>query len=112
MQMEKKYIKLSIAGLAVVALVIGLSVGLTQKNRSSASNAASNARSGANVASDAADVDQCYGKSGKSGGAYGKSGKSGDRNRKLIVPGTEEFASAVGSGTRQKLRNELMRGTS
>ena len=119
MPVEKKYIKLAVAGLAVTALVIGLSVGLTQKNKSATNSAAAAASGSVNVASDpgaARDYEEyCYaGKSGKSGGnwpvggTYAKSEKGGgeDRRRKLVVPGTEEFHATVQG--REELRGELM----
>ena len=113
MKFEKKYVKISIAALAVVALVIGLSVGLTQKSKSDKNVSASNAASGSDVnAIDNKDADYCSsssGKSGKSGGSSGKSGKSGGR-RRLVVPGTEDYEpSMVNPGKRKKLRNELKR---
>lgn len=119
MPVEKKYIKLAVAGLAVTALVIGLSVGLTQKNKAaSTSSAASAAKGNQNTASASASAnfdEYCYaGKSGKSGGSWPvggtrtKSGKSGDEDarRKLVVPGTEEFHATVKG--REELRGELM----
>jgi len=119
MPVEKKYIKLAVAGLAVTALVIGLSVGLTQKNKAAnTSSKAAAAKGNQNTASavGSANFDEyCYaGKSGKSGGnwpvggTYAKSGKSGgeDRRRKLVVPGTEEFHATVQG--REELRGELM----
>eukprot|EP00579_Thalassiosira_antarctica_P019825 CAMPEP_0201960406 /NCGR_PEP_ID=MMETSP0904-20121228/7134_1 /ASSEMBLY_ACC=CAM_ASM_000553 /TAXON_ID=420261 /ORGANISM="Thalassiosira antarctica, Strain CCMP982" /LENGTH=472 /DNA_ID=CAMNT_0048506353 /DNA_START=129 /DNA_END=1547 /DNA_ORIENTATION=+ len=122
MKFEKKYVKISIAALAVVALVIGLSVGLTQKSGSDKNVSSSNAISGSDVyAIDNKDADYCSsssgksgksggssGKSGKSGGSGGKSGKSGGR-RRLVVPGTEEYVNVAGMGKRRTLRNEMMR---
>jgi hypothetical protein len=97
---DKKYIKLGAAALAVSALVIGLSVGITQSQKSKNVSAAA-AQGVTNPASESVALeDTCL-----------PDGGSGGRNRRLVVPGTEEFANEVGSGKRQKLRSELMRGT-
>jgi hypothetical protein len=100
---DKKYIKLGAAALAVSALVIGLSVGITQsqKNKNVSAAAASGAT---NPASESVALeDSCL--------PGGKSGEIGGRMRRLVVPGTEGFANDVGSEKRQKLRSELLRGT-
>ena len=124
MPVNKKYLKIGVACLAVTALVIGLSVGLTQKNKNN-NNAASS-----NAAYDTYDIDSaayeqvCYGKSGKSGGGSGKSGKSGgfsmmsyegksgkSGNRALYVPGILEAYgddTDASTGKRRKLRNQLV----
>ena len=112
MAVNKKCVKIGVAGLAVVALVIGLSVGLTQRSKTkSAEMGASAATDGSSVYSDFdkdADCSSSSGKSGKSGGSSSKSGKSG--GRVLVVPGTEEYVNGVGMGKRRKLRNELILG--
>jgi len=126
MPVNKKYLKIGVACLAVTALVIGLSVGLTQKNKNN-NNAASS-----NAAYDTYDIDSanyeevCYGKSGKSGGGSGKSGKSGgynmslmslpgksgkSGNRALYVPGILEAYgddTDASTGKRRKLRHQLL----
>ena len=125
---EKKYIKLGVAGLAVVALVIGLSVGLTQRNKNNKSASSSAASSYAYDSCDDYGSYGSYGKSGKSGGSgggsggskgsksgsysgSGKSGKSGGKGRMLVVPGTEDYeAVKVNANKRRKLRNELVKG--
>ena len=112
MAVNKKCVKIGVAGLAVVALVIGLSVSLTQKSKTkSAEMGASAATDGSSVHSDFdkdADCSSSSSKSGKSGGNSSKSGKSG--GRMLVVPGTEEYVNGVGMGKRRKLRKELIRG--
>ena len=131
MAIDKKYVKLGVAGLAVVALVVGLSVGLTQKNQNkSGSMEAANAVNGGNVAADfdkeslkICSPSSRSSKGGKSGG--GKSGKSGGSGsgdssddgsgRRLVVPGTEDYERVdidIDPSKRRKLRNELMRGES
>ena len=85
-KIEKKYIKIGIASLAVVALVIGLSVGLTQSNKNGV-NASASSSNANGMDYDKSMLDHCSttggsGKSGKSGGgssgsSSGKSGKSG-----------------------------------
>ena len=124
MPVNKKYLKIGVACLAVSALVIGLSVGLTQKNKNN-NNAASS-----NAAYDTYDIgaidtanEVCFGKSGKSGGGSGKSGKSGgysmsfegksgkSGNRALYVPGILEAYgddTDASTGTRRKLRHQLL----
>ena len=111
---DKKHLKIGIAVFAIAALVIGLSVGLTQKSDKSTNNASSSQAYGAyDIDFDTADcvvVNSGSGKSGKSGGGpsadSGKSGKSGDR-RALYVPGTEDAEASA--GMRRKLRDELLR---
>ena len=123
---EKKYIKLGVAGLAVAALVIGLSVGLTQRNKNnksaSSSNAAETYGAYSHLDCESDHSHSSSGKSGKSGGSggskgskssysgSGKSGKSGG-HRQLVVPGTEDYeAVKVNANKRRKLRNELVKG--
>ena len=161
---NRKYVKVGIAALAVTALVIGLSVGLTQRNRTDKNLAAARGSDvgdvGGTISASADYDDECSsytGKSGKSGGS--KSGKSGGSksaksggsyyygssssssredddsssssskssksgasssasrdesgDRRLVVPGTEDYASGTGAsseGVRRKLRNDLLRG--
>ena len=59
---DKKYLKICVAGLAVTTLVIGLSVGLTQKNKNINSAASSNAAYETYDIIDTKD-NMCYGKS-------------------------------------------------
>ena len=129
---EKKYIKFGVAALAVTALVIGLSVGITesQKNKNAvASNSVS-----ASLAEYETYDNHCSssGKSGKSGGGSGKSGKSGGHGHSmpysssgksgksgnrhaLYVPGILEAFGDETKGQdmnqRRKLRNSLADGT-
>ena len=124
MPVNKKYLNIGVACLAVTALVIGLSVGLTQKNKNN-----NNAAASSNAAYDTYDIDSaayeevCYGKSGKSGGGSGKSGKSGgysmsyegksgkSGNRALYVPGILEAYgddTDASTGKRRKLRHQLL----
>ena len=117
MKFGKKNIKLSIVALVIITLVVGLSVGLTQKNKSNSAAAASNDNQ--NIDLDSEYDNECLdksvsGKSGKSGDrkSEGKSGKSGENSCRLVVPGTEEYVNVVGMGKRRKLRNKLMRGKS
>lgn len=124
---EKKYIKIGVAGVAAAALIIGLSVGITQKNKNSKNMSASNAMN-----MDDKMYEHCSttsGKSGKSGGSSGKSGKSGGSSsysysygksgksggsssdsRRLVVPGTEDYAFAKVVGRQGKLRSDLQGG--
>ena len=113
---DKKHLKIGIAVFAIAALVIGLSVGLTQKSNKSTNNASSSLTYGAyDVDYDEADcvvVNSGYGKSGKSedGSGSSKSGKSSSSDpdrRALYVPGTEDAEASA--GIRRKLRDELLR---
>ena len=129
---EKKYIKFGVAALAVTALVIGLSVGITesQKNKNAV---ASNSVSASLAEYETYDYHcSSSGKSGKSGGGSGKSGKSGGYGdmsysgsgksgksgygrRALYVPGILEAFGDETKGQdmnqRRKLRNSLADGT-
>ena len=112
---DKKHLKIGIAVFAIAALVIGLSVGLTQKSNKSTNNASSSLAYGAyDVDYDPADcaVVSGYGKSGKSSSEsgsskFGKSSSSDSDRRALYVPGTEDAEAAA--GIRRKLRDELLR---
>lgn len=87
---EKKTIKLGAAALAVVALVVGVSVGVSQgqKNRNNVSSAMAGAMP---------DVDYCAEPTAS------KAGKSGrrERQRRLVVPGTEDYQKG---GDRRSIR--------
>lgn len=127
---QKKYIKLAAAGLAVVAIVIGVSVGVTQsnKNKASVSALASGSEFGFENIDDVCSSSSKSGKSGGSGGSKSSKGmsmsKSGkgmsmsksskssldDGTRRLVVPGTEDYVAEFGPGSRRALRNELLRG--
>ena len=77
-RVDKKYIKLGVVGLAASALIIGLSVGLTQRNKNARNASAANANNDAGVTSSEFNIEErCipYPKSGKSGGGT-KSGKA------------------------------------
>jgi len=111
---EKKSIKIFAVGAAAVALVIGLSVGITQSNKSRSTNA--------NYSMSAEDVSQyeCVestaqgsGKSGKgssvANGSGSKSGKSAG-GRRMIVPGTEDYQrDKIHTNQRRFLASELLR---
>ena len=121
---NKRNLKIGVAAMAIAALIIGLSVGLTQNNKNanvSSSNASNNM-----YQTYSSDCDSHSGKSGKSGGSYsgsGKSGKSGSSSsggksgksggRALAVPGTEDYEQVTIKSNpvrRRKLRNELIKG--
>lgn len=97
---EKRTIKISVAVMAIAALVMGLAIGLGQKNKNDKTSSASSLQSYQRV------CDQSTAGIA-SGGA--KSGKSGGR-RELIVPGTEDAAVSLGSGKRRMMKEELLRG--
>ena len=97
MAVNKKYLNIGVAGLAVGVLAISLSVGLTQKiKNNSAEMGASPTIDGSSVYSDfEEDCSSSLGKSGKSGGSGGKSGggKSGKSGGSccLVVLDTEDY---------------------
>ena len=100
---NKKYMKLGIAALAAFALIIGLAVGLGQRNAANRSVSSSFAmEDGYECDEEAAPVQESNrpegnGKSGKSS----KSGKGSKRRRELIVPGTEDYRKVnLGLGSR------------
>ena len=94
MPVDRKHMKIGVAALAATALVIGLSVGLTQKNRTS-NRSSELAATGGYRMSDCVyvevEVEQSMGKSGK-GSKGSKSGKfigsqvSGVSVRSLVNP--------------------------
>ena len=102
---EKKWIKIAVAGVAATALIIGLSVGISQsqsRNRVASSAYGYGDIDGYTCGSKSAKAtySPSYAgpsKSGKSDGGGGKSGKSSssptpDYGRRLIVvPGTEDY---------------------
>jgi len=96
----KKSIKIFAACAAAVAIVVGVSVGITQGNESRSTNA--------NFGKVAEDISmyECV-ESTVSGG--GKSGKSGV-GRRMIVPGTEDYLRVkVPANQRRRLASELLR---
>ena len=106
-----KYAKAGLAVLAIAALAVGLSIGLTsKKNRNTA---ASNANDVVDVSSSYANVDECIeqgygGKSGKgsksgSSGSSSKSGKSSSGSK-----GSKSSNSS--DSQKRKLRSILMNG--
>ena len=120
---NKRNLKIGIAAMAIAALIIGLSIGLTQNNKNT-NVSSSNASGMFQTYGDGCDHS---GKSGKSGGSYsgsGKSGKSGSSSssdgksgksggRALAVPGTEDYEQVTIKSNpvrRRKLRNELIKG--
>ena len=118
---DKKYLKIGVAAMAVTALIIGLSVGLTQKNKNQPSTASASSTLG-DVVYSTYDDNCSTGKSGKSGptSPTGKSGKSGptspsegksgkSNDKRQLYPGTEEFVEASPT-QRRKLRADLING--
>lgn len=115
---DKKYLKIGVAAMAVTALIIGLSVGLTQKNKNQPSTASASSTMG-DVVYSAYDDSCSTGKSGKSGptSPTGKSGKSGptsptgksdkSNSNRQLYPGTEDFVEASPT-QRRKLRADLI----
>ena len=119
---DKKYIKMGIAAMAATALIVGLSVGITQSNKNNTSASASSL--GAQEAGVYSTYDDSCstGKSGKSGptSPTGKSGKSGptspsegksgkSNSNRQLYPGTEDFVEASPT-QRRKLRADLING--
>ena len=130
---EKKHIKIGVATLAVTALVIGLSVGITESQKKKKKN--TNVSNVSTSLAEYSTIDNSCasgygGKSGKSGGyggsegnmsygtsGNGKSGKSGNR-RALYVPGileafgdeTKAKGPDANMNQRAKLRNALSNG--
>ena len=118
---DKKYLKIGVAAMAVTALIIGLSVGLTQKNKNQPSTASASSTL-EDVVYSTYDETCSTGKSGKSGptSPTGKSGKSGptspsegksgkSNDRRQLYPGTEDFVEASPT-QRRKLRADLING--
>ena len=119
MAIQKKYAKMGIAALAVAALIIGLSVGISQSNKNR--NVSS---SQANGVEDWDEEYTCSSKSSKATHSSGstKSSKSSSthsskdepdvtttvpptRRRKLSVPGTEDYERVnLGLGAKMKAR--------
>ena len=95
---EKKYIKIGIAATAAVALVIGLSVGITQ---SKARNTSASAMDTPTVDWNDCDLDQ--------GEKVNPRLVDGLGRRRLIVPGTENFKYEETS-QRRTLRDSLNNG--
>lgn len=103
---DKKHLKIGVVVFALAALVIGLSVGFTQKSNKSTNNLSSSQAYGTY------DIDaseECYDAAGPAYGKSGKdpspkSGKSGRRS--LTVPGTEDAEASA--GIRRKLRDQLV----
>ena len=129
---EKKHIKIGVATLAVTALVIGLSVGITESQKKKKNTNVANVST--SLAEYSTIDNSCAsgygGKSGKSGGyggsegnmsygtsGNGKSGKSGNC-RALYVPGileafddeTKAKGTDANMNQRMKLRNALSNG--
>ena len=117
---DKKYLKIGVAAMAVTALIIGLSVGLTQKNKNQPSTASASSTM-EDIVYSTYDDTCSTGKSGKSGptSPTGKSGKSGptsptgksgkSNDRRQLYPGTEDFVEASPT-QRRKLRADLING--
>ena len=118
---DKKYLKIGVAAMAVTALIIGLSVGLTQKNKNQPSTASASSTM-EDIVYSTYDETCSTGKSGKSGptSPTGKSGKSGptspsegksgkSNDKRQLYPGTEEFVEASPT-QRRKLRADLING--
>lgn len=106
---NKKYVKIAVGGLAVSALVIGLSVGLTAKNKNNSNVSASNASENALADFDENAAIQCIEQTTDGTTLAPKAGKSGPApGRRLLVPGTEEYVAHV-SGKGDQLRKDLSR---
>ena len=118
---EKKHMKFGIAALAVAALIIGLSVGISQsnKNRSAAASSSANGISEADFDSEVT----CSSKSSKTSKATHSSGSKSSKSsthsssdgdvtttvptvrRKLVVPGTEDYKRVnLGLGSKMNTR--------
>lgn len=96
----KKSIKIFAACAAAVAIVVGLSIGITQGNESRSTNA------NYGMVAEVISKYECV-ESTVSGGA--KSGKSGG-GRRMIVPGTEDYLRVkVPANQRRRLASELLR---
>ena len=119
---DKKYIKMGVAAMAATALIIGLSVGITQSKKNNTSASASSLGAQEAGVYSTYDATCSTGKSGKSGptSPTGKSGKSGptspsegksgkSNDRRQLYPGTEEFVEASPT-QRRKLRADLING--
>ena len=119
---DKKYIKMGVAAMAATALVIGLSVGITQSKKNNTSASASSLGTQDAGVYSTYDKTCSTGKSGKSGptSPTGKSGKSGptspsegksgkSNDKRQLYPGTEEFVEASPT-QRRKLRADLING--
>ena len=99
MAIQKKYAKLGLAALAVSALIIGLSVGISQSNKNKSSTA-SLAESGG---LEWDEEHSCSSKSSKSSGSKSSKSSSYDadgdvtttvapvRRKLYVVPGTEDY---------------------
>ena len=108
----KKSVKIFIASAAAVALVIGLSVGITEKQKRQ-SMSASNAMAYSEydcVESTSTTTMGGSSKSGKSGSKGGSSKSSKSDGRRLVVPGTEDYVRArERAGGRRSLQAEHVR---
>ena len=116
MAIQKKYAKLGLAALAVSALIIGLSVGISQSNKNKSSTA-SLAESGGLEAGDFDNEYSCSSKSSKSSGSKSSKSSSYDadgdvtttvapvRRKLYVVPGTEDYERVnLGLGGKMKAR--------
>ena len=106
---DKRYVKIGVAAMAALALIIGLSVGISkqQQNKTSvASFAVQNCDNVAGVAGNKSKSSKSSSSSSSSKSA--KSGRRLDRSH-LVVPGVENVQSDSG---KRKLRNEIVKGTS
>jgi len=112
---EKRTIKISVAVMAIAALVMGLAIGLGQKNKNDKTSSASSLQSYTRQCDDIFAASPPGGGGGAKSGkgptapSEGKAGKAVDR-RELIVPGTEDAAVSLGSGKRRMMKEELLRG--
>jgi len=103
---NKKYVKIVVGGLAVSALAMGISVGLTTKKKNNSNVSPSNA------VKKYFDFDENAMEKRLTEQAVGSAanvGKSGGTTRMLIVPETEEYAAHVTSGMGRQLCNDLTR---
>ena len=105
---NKKYIKIAIGGFAVCAIGMGLSVIHTAKNKNNSNVSTSNTiKHYSDFNKNAPEKEKGLTEQGL--GSAPKAGKSSSMTRRLVVPGTEEYAVHVTSGTRHQLGNKLTR---
>jgi len=106
---EKRTIKISVAVMAIAALVMGLAIGLGQKNKNDKTSSASSLQAFQRQCDVSAASTEGKAGKGPTAPSEGKAGKA-DVRRELIVPGTEDAAVSLGSGKRRMMKEELLRG--
>jgi len=98
--------------MAIAALVMGLAIGLGQKNKNDKTSSASSLQAyqrNCDVSVSGAPGGAKSGK-GPTAPSEGKASKADPDRRELIVPGTEDAAVSLGSGKRRMMKEELLRG--